>query len=155
MSIQHCSDVSPTMLDLFLQNIGPQLRELKISHPMRSLNHNSLDEVLLWCPNLEALRVSVELVTPQIFSLVSGQHPLKILDLDGSDTSLVPIMQFTPLLIRKYLKVLASLRSIRVSATLGWTSDWKARKDTEELTDLLAKMDSKNPLGIEPGVWVF
>lgn len=99
MSIQHCSHVSPLSLELFLQCVGPQLRELKLSHPMRLLNYDSLNPILSWCPNLQALRISVELVTPQFLSSMPSQHPLRTLTLDCTGDNLLPIDPFVPAMV--------------------------------------------------------
>lgn len=67
---------------------------------MRSLNPDSLNSVLLWCPELDALRISVEFVTPEFLSLTSGEHPLRIIDLDCSGDSPGRLEKFTPSLVR-------------------------------------------------------
>jgi len=156
MSIQHCSHVSPTALELFLQCVGPQLLKLTIAHPMGSLNADSLDGVLSWCPNLTALRVNIELVTPELLEKISGKHPLRILDLDCAGHNVAQLMSFTPDMISKKLpQVLTCLRSVRIHPALGWSETFE--QPMEDLSDQLEEMEAKEPLlgDNEAGVWEY
>jgi hypothetical protein len=140
----------------FLLIIGPQLRHLTIRHPLSKLPAGALDNVLEWCPNLLALRVSADYVSDVLFepSHIPKGHPLRILELDcspsaGAEVGIMP----DSIWLAIDTGCLPDLRSIRVNARLAWTATEVLRTSVSDLVDLLEEQEKTNPIGVKPGVW--
>lgn len=139
----------------FLVTVGPQLRHLTLRHPLMTLPPAALNGVLEWCPNLIALRISVDYVSDALFEPngVRG-HPLRILDLDCSNSADAEV-GIAPDSI--WLAIdngyFPDLRSIRVNARLAWQATESLRASVSDLVELLESQERKRPLGVIPGVW--
>jgi hypothetical protein len=156
LSIQHCSQVYSAALVECLQVIGPQLKHLTIRHPMSKLFTASLDEILILCPTLIALRISADYISRQLFETIPEPHPLRIIDLDcsstaGADVELDPDVVFEAAIEQGKLP---DLRSVRVNARLAWTASKTVRRDAADLGELLEAAERERPLGVIAGVWV-
>ena len=156
LSIQHCSQVYSGALLECLQVLGPRLKHLTIRHPMSKLFSSSLDQVLLLCPSLIALRISADYISHLLFETIPQPHPLRILDLDcsptaDSDVDLDPDVVFFAAVEEGKLP---DLRSVRVNARLAWTASKSVRRDAADLGDILEAAERERPLGVVAGVWV-
>jgi hypothetical protein len=155
LSIQHCSQLYAGALVEFLADRGRQLTHLTIRHPMSRLGPRILDDVLLLCPSLIALRISADYISNSIFEFTPPSHPLQILDLDCSSAS-DEMVNIDPEAV--FLAVedgkLPSLRSVRVNMRLGWTVSKSIRRDAADLGDILEAAERERPLGVVAGVWV-
>ena len=156
LSIQHCSQVYSGALLECLQVLGPRLKHLTIRHPMSKLFSSSLDQVLLFCPSLIALRISADYISHLLFETIPHPHPLRILDLDcsptaDSDVDLDPDVVFFAAVEEGKLP---DLRSVRVNARLAWTASKSVRRDAADLGDILEAAERERPLGVVAGVWV-
>jgi hypothetical protein len=151
-----CRLIVRSSLHELLVTIGPRLKHLTIRHPLPQLPLGALDYVLLWCPNLIALRISADYITDNLFKQENaGQaHPLRILELDCSP-QVSPDVEISPDSI--WIAIdggwLPDLRSIRVSPRLAWTATQTLRNSTHDLADLLEEQEEKKPLGINSGVF--
>lgn len=143
-------------LEETLMKIGPQLRHLTVRHPMAGLHIGALDDILVWCPKLVALRLSADYITDLVFQLDRDlpPHPLRILDLDCSDSANMEVaLSPDAIWIAIDSGYLSDLRSIRVSARLAWDATETLRRSVTDLVDQLVQMEKDFPLGVEPGVW--
>ncbi|TAQ88569.1 hypothetical protein B7494_g3105 [Chlorociboria aeruginascens] len=156
LSIQSCPQVHSFALLDILEILGSQLRHLTIRHPMAQLCTGIFDYILTSCVSLEALRVSADYISNNLFSVacIPTGHPLRILDLDCSTTAGAEV-DISPGEI--YLAVeegrLSDLRSVRVSARLAWAATERTRQDASDLAEILEEKEDENPLGIPTGVW--
>jgi len=124
---------------------------------MTKLHLGSLDEVLLLCPSLTALRLSADYITTAAFTTLPSttSHPLQILDLECSPQATADV-QIPPSIIYDAVESgkLAGLRSVRVSARLAWTATAGRRQDIEDLVEAMADLDIEEPWdGGEVGCW--
>jgi len=156
LSIQHCPQIYTFSLQETLERIGPQLAHLTIRHPMNQLQLGVLDHILMWCPNLLALRVSADYISDLLFDPenIPQSSKLRILDLDCSDAAGAEV-GISPDCIWVAIDngYLPDLRSIRVSARLAWQATQTLRSSVSDLVELLEDQEERAPLGIEPGVW--
>jgi len=131
-----------------------------------NIDWSVLDKVLIWCPNLIALRISADFISNLFYSTIwyGIQHPLRILDIDVSESPNDPdVMNLSLGNLCKTLEVgaLLDLRSVRVSERLEWQkgpSRWDGSEETRslsDLVDLLEEQDNNKPLGIMTGVWTY
>ncbi|KFX93111.1 hypothetical protein V495_05105 [Pseudogymnoascus sp. VKM F-4514 (FW-929)] len=153
ISIQHCSQIYTEALQDFLLTVGPQLRHLTLRHPLIKLPPGVLNGVLQWCPNLVALRISVDYVSDALLegNGVKG-HPLRVLELDCSNTADAEV-GISPDSI--WLAIdngfLPDLRSIIVNARLAWQATERLRTSVSDLVELLEDREQKNPLRLKAG----
>lgn len=155
LSIQHCSQVHTGAVVHCISVIGKRLKHLTVRHPMSNLWEGSLNQVLLHCTSLVALRISADYISRLLFDLLQDPHPLQIFDLDCSSTAssnvgLEPDVVFFALEDGK----LPDLRSVRVNARLAWTASRTVRRDAADLGDILEAAERERPLGVVSGVWV-
>jgi hypothetical protein len=123
---------------------------------MSKLFTASLDEILILCPTLIALRISADYISRQLFETIPEPHPLRIIDLDcsstaGADVELDPDVVFEAAIEQGKLP---DLRSVRVNARLAWTASKTVRRDAADLGELLEAAERERPLGVIAGVWV-
>lgn len=140
----------------FLVVIGPQLRHLTLRHPMTKLPAGALDNVLEWCPNLIALRVSADYISDALFEngRIPKGHPLRILDLDCSPSAGVEVgIMPDSIWLAIDGGVLQDLRSIRVNARLAWLATESLRTSVSDLIELVRDQEKRRPLGVTPGVY--
>ncbi|KFY28852.1 hypothetical protein V493_02730 [Pseudogymnoascus sp. VKM F-4281 (FW-2241)] len=155
ISIQHCSQIYTEALQEFLVTVGPQLRHLTLRHPLIKLPPGVLNGVLEWCPNLVALRISVDYVSDALLepSGVKG-HPLRVLELDCSNSADAEVgVSPDSIWLAIDSGYLPDLRSIIVNARLAWQATERLRTSVSDLVELLQDRERKNPLKLTPGVW--
>ncbi|KFY69969.1 hypothetical protein V499_09582 [Pseudogymnoascus sp. VKM F-103] len=155
ISIQHCSQIYTEALQEFLLTVGPQLRHLTLRHPLIKLPPGVLNGVLQWCPNLVALRISVDYVSDALLESNGVKcHPLRVLELDCSNSADAEV-GISPDSI--WLAIdngyLPDLRSIIVNARLAWQATERLRTSVSDLVELVQERERKNPLKLTPGVW--
>jgi hypothetical protein len=155
LSIQHCSQIYTGSLLQCLRTIGPQLKHLTIRHPMTKLLPSCLNQVLIFCPSLIALRISADYISHSLFKLIPPSHPLQILDLDcsptaGANVELDPDVVFVAMEEER----LPDLRSVRVNVRLAWTASKTVSRDAADLGDILEAAERERPLGVVAGVWI-
>jgi hypothetical protein len=157
LSIQHCSQIHTAHLLLTLQIIGPRLRNLTIRHPMSKMQVGSLDEILLFCGNLTALRICADYISNDLFSLLSvgTRHPLQFLHLDCSEQAGADVGVDANVICAAVDEGrLGDLRSVGVSARLAWDATKNTRRDVGELVDALEEAEMERPLGVQAGVFI-
>lgn len=123
---------------------------------MVKLPPGALDDVLGWCPNLTALRVSVDYISDVLFEPghIPKGHPLRILDLDCSNSAGAEVgISPDSIWLAIDTGYLPDLRSIRVNARLAWQATERLRTSVSDLVELLDDQEKKKPLGVTPGVW--
>jgi hypothetical protein len=123
---------------------------------MNRLPIGALDNTLLHCPNLYALRISADYISDSFFDpqIIPQNHPLKIIDLDCSDLASAEV-GISPDAVWVAIDNgnLYSLRSIRVSARLAWQATQDLRRSVGDLMELMEELERVSPVGVEPGVW--
>ena len=168
LTIQNCPNLGSLFIDQILDLLGDQLLYLKINYHMPKLGPTSLDHILPRLPKLIFLCLAVDYISEDFFayadSMDSG-HPLKILELDSSETTFT---EFGPEHI--WLSIsegcLDDLRTVRVSKGLGWTNVKPAAlADLNEMLEALGREDRENDEKEQRkvnetaqrlvGVWVF
>ncbi len=106
--------------------------------------------MLLWCPNLLKLRISVDFITETMLTDVDRPycHPLQVLDLDCSPTDEIG---FEPdsLWLAIDENVLPNLRSVRVTHRLAWTATERLRTSVSDIKELMLENEKENPTGIK------
>ncbi|OBT77744.1 hypothetical protein VF21_03816 [Pseudogymnoascus sp. 05NY08] len=147
----HATNI-PSALQEFLLTVGPQLRHLTLRHPLIKLPPGVLNGVLQWCPNLVALRISVDYVSDALLeSNGVKRHPLRVLELDCSNSADAEV-GISPDSI--WLAIdngyLPDLRSIIVNARLAWQATERLRTSVSDLVELVQDRERKNPLKVTP-----
>ncbi|EEB06349.1 F-box protein Pof5 [Schizosaccharomyces japonicus yFS275] len=140
LGISHCPFVTDTGILMFLSRIGHQLSSLSISFPMPQLSRRGLDSVLLLCPNLKKLSISVNYITSDFISAIPEEgHGLEILDLTFSGNLISGIELLKPDNLSSALvdEKLQSLKRLRWSIQLGW------REQSDEVQDLVELMNDQ------------
>ena len=155
LSVQHCSSIHAAAILHVLELLGQRLTHLTLRHPLPHLYPTSLDEILLLCPSLLALRVSADFISPLLFSQpnIPEHHPLRILDLECSPDANADV-DIPPGVLYEAVEggLLSDLRSVRVSARLAWGASEKTRQDVADLVEVMEDGEVERPVGIEAEV---
>lgn len=141
-------------IKFLLNRWSTQLKVLEVNYHISTLPHNSMDKILVTCPNLEKLRVAVDYITHRLFDEENAPlaHPLKRLDLDssgypGAEHKLKADHIFICLAEGR----LSCLRIVRLSEKLNWVA-----KDKEGVEDLVQVLEERIDATDEvAGVWEF
>ncbi|KAG9235570.1 hypothetical protein BJ875DRAFT_267801 [Amylocarpus encephaloides] len=155
LSIQHCTQVRCGSLVQAFEHIGVGLKHLTIRYPMPRLAIGDFDTLLQLCANLLALRISAEYISNNLFTNILS-HPLRILDVESTPSYLAD-PEYTPTVQSLYevveLDRLKDLRSVRVTARLGWQATTLQKEITNDLIEAMEDNDMENQLGLWVGVW--
>ncbi|XMA15046.1 hypothetical protein WAI453_007837 [Rhynchosporium graminicola] len=171
LSIQHCSQIHQHSVIHVLEVLGERLKQLTIRHPMNHLSITSLDNLLLLCPGLLALRISADFISPALFaaeniplnipqgtckngsSKPSQTHPLRILDLECSPSASSEV-DIPPNVIYQAAEegMLPDLRSVRVSMRLAWGATETLRRDASDLLEVMEEREVERPVGVQAEV---
>lgn len=142
LELAHCPHLTNTGLDAILMKIGFGLTSLSITYPMPKLGEDGADRSFWYCPELRKFTVDVAYISWELFSedllveLEEGYRPLRHLQIESTGY-MGMCSKITPndITIAVDEERLPSLRSITLSAMLGW--DFKG----QEMEDLLSEMD--------------
>ncbi|KAL5330629.1 hypothetical protein ACEPPN_000148 [Leptodophora sp. 'Broadleaf-Isolate-01'] len=151
LSIQHCSQIHQHSVVHVLELLGRRLTHLTIRHPMNHLSTSSLDDLLLLCPSLLALRISADFISPLLFTAgnIPDRHPLRILDLECSPDANADV-DMPPNVLYEAVEAgwLSDLRSVRVSVRLAWGASEKTRRDASDLLEVMEEGEMERPNGV-------
>lgn len=127
------------------------MTHLTIRHPMNHLSTSSLDDLLLLCPSLLALRISADFISPLLFTAgnIPDRHPLRILDLECSPDANADV-DMPPNVLYEAVEAgwLSDLRSVRVSVRLAWGASEKTRRDASDLLEVMEEGEMERPNGV-------
>lgn len=122
LELSNCPFVNTRALLTALVNIGPQLRTLSVQYPMPLLSPNALDTVLVVCPNLQSLTVSIDYITSNFIDEdMIGIRPLKRLHINSTGM-LGQTDKLRPLELFYATDVLPNLIRVAIATQLGWTA---------------------------------
>lgn len=140
LELAHCPFISAESVYTLLGKIGKSLRSLIIHYPMPKLKDDSMDMVLMYCPNLSFLYVSVDYVSGEMLGDdFFNVHPLKTLWIDSSG-SLGQSFKIHPddITIALSEERLPNLRALKITHKLGWNMD---SSDVQDLIGVLEYQD--------------
>ncbi len=171
LSIGHCPNLTRVFIWGLLPALSPHLTYLKISYPMKQLDHGCLDDVLFKATNLRYLSVAVDYISDEFFlsDPSISSHPLETLELDAPTLAGVaeaPLI--TADTIHKAIAeggLLSNVRAVRVSRRFGWDTKWE-RASLDRLAVLLEEKAGEDEAAAavtgvayasdsKVGVWIF
>jgi hypothetical protein len=154
LSMNHCPFITSETLRSLCGRLGGHLTNLKVTFPLPALRPNALDSILMLCPNLNVLHVSVDYLSRYVFADLNMPtdsrghvvaHPLKYLTLDSSGMlGQAGKIQADDISLAILEDKLPKLTHIRISNKLGWNPE------NEEMCELLEVLETR-----DGGVWVF
>lgn len=142
LELSNIPTASTSSITTLLSRIGPQLRKLVILYPLQGVSANALDTVLLMCPNLESLSVSVDYISEELFAFIPEDHPLSNLRLLSSGM-IGHSDKVRPFNITASLDSLPSLSRVGVSLQLGWNPN------NEAILELASQLEDR-----DGGLWL-
>ncbi|RPA94333.1 hypothetical protein L873DRAFT_1436079 [Choiromyces venosus 120613-1] len=156
LQIAHCPFIRDTSIKHLLKKASHQLTVLSINYHIPCLSFNAFDKVLVICPHLERLTISVDYVSAHLFDEENSPagHPLRWLSLESSGNPGVE-KKITPddVFIAVAEERLSELRVVRASKRLGWEEE-NSRRMMIDLNELLeTRAEEKGETGA--GVWNF
>lgn len=137
--LQNCPTITLPGLLSFLESIGPRLRSFSALYPL-PLPPDTLDLLLILCPNLKWFKGYVDYFTQELFHNIPDNHPLETLVLDSAGGLLnrgnkISADDVSSAIVEGKLN---NLRQVRWSLQVGWRSE---KSDVRDLSDLLADAD--------------
>lgn len=142
LELSNIPTASTSSITTLLSRIGTQLKRLVVQYPLQGLSANALDTVLLMCPNLKSLTVSVDYVSEELFAFVPENHPLGTLKLLSSGM-IGHSNKVRPPNITASLESLPSLTRVGVSLQLGWNPN------NDAILELASHLEDRNG-----GLWL-
>lgn len=117
LTMAHCPFVTTESLLIFLSRIGHQLRTLGLFYPMPLLSATALDTVLIMCPFVVSLRLSVDYASSRLLDV--PDHPLRNLSI-ASSGMMGHANKLRPSDLLLATEHLTQLTRLSVSFQLGW-----------------------------------
>lgn len=142
LELSNIPTASTSSITTLLARIGPQLKRLVVMYPLQGISANALDSVLLMCPNLKSLTVSVDYVSDELFAFVPENHPLETLKLLSSGM-IGHSDKIRPLHITASLDSLPFLTRVGASLQLGWNPN------NDAIIELASQLEDRNG-----GLWL-